>query len=137
MLSLGHDLYEDTNVTFNNIENEFNQDIAFLIQELTQPDKLDLEIKKLPRIERHNLLLEKLKNVSNNAKRIKYYDRLDNLSEVDLSSNECYGFMKKRYLQESYDIWRVLNEYMWFPQDQDELLNVIQDLAIKCKVDLK
>lgn len=104
--ALLHDTLEDTKTTFEELETVFNQDIAFLVLELTQPDKLDPEVKKLPRNVRHGLLLDKLKGVSLNAKRIKYYDRLDNLSEVRLDNPECYGFLKKRYLQESFDICR-------------------------------
>src|SRR4051812_802993 len=86
--ALLHDTVEDCGVKFEELERAFNKDIAFLVLELTQPDKLSEEVHKLPRIERHNLLLEKLKGISNEAKWIKYYDRIDNLNDVRLDKSE-------------------------------------------------
>lgn len=134
--ALLHDTCEDCGISFENIEKEFNKQIADLVKELTQADKMgDESISKLPRTERHKLNVHKLLRVSQNAKLIKLVDRLDNLSEVDLTNNECYGFLKRRYIQESFDILNAVacgSSYF-----SEQLYNVIKDLAVKCKVVLK
>jgi len=130
--ALLHDTAEDCGVSFGTLTQEFNSNISHLVFELTQPDKLYADVKAKSRAERHACLLEKLKSVSTDAKRIKYWDRYDNLKSVDLTNNECYGFLKRRYLQESWDIHQTLNQWIV----DDPLRNIIQVLASRCKVDL-
>lgn len=134
--ALLHDTIEDCGVTFEQLMNEFNIYVAKLVLELTQVDKLDPEIKKLPRVERHKLNVNKLKTVSQTAKSIKIADRLDNLFEVDLSNPECYGFMKRRYIQESWDILHAVED-LGSGDLAVTLWQRIKDLAQDCKVELK
>lgn len=134
--ALLHDTVEDCeDVNFDILDKEFNESISGLVLELTQVDKMNEEVKKLSRAERHKINVDKLKLISQTGMLIKLVDRIDNLSEVDLSNNECYGFLKRRYIQESWDILRAVS--FGSSNFAAELHYIIKDLAVKCKVDLK
>jgi (p)ppGpp synthase/HD superfamily hydrolase len=133
--ALLHDTIEDCNITKEQLEEKFGKNVAAIVMELTQPDKLSPEIKALPRKQRHQLLLEKLKKVSYQAKIIKMADRLCNLLDSDLNNDECRGFFKRRYLQESWDIYRLLAPY--YPSLGDELGDVVMRLAEEVGVQLQ
>ena len=69
--ALLHDLIEDTNTTFDEIKNEFNESIALLVNELSKPKDLNKE-----------KWLETFINASEAAKIIKMADRIDNLMDM-------------------------------------------------------
>jgi guanosine-3',5'-bis(diphosphate) 3'-pyrophosphohydrolase len=130
-----HDVVEDCNVSVEEVSVQFNENIASLVSELTQADKENPKLKVLVRADRHRLNVEKLKNISKDAKIIKLADRLDNLDDVRLDIPECYGFLKRRYLQESWDVLHAV-------EDGDgnlatTLWQKIKDLAEDVGVELK
>ena len=69
--ALLHDLIEDTDTTFEEIKNKFNENIALIVSELSKPK--DLEKTKW---------LETFSNASKDAKLIKMADRIDNLMDM-------------------------------------------------------
>lgn len=71
--SLLHDVDEDTEVTLEEIAAEFGDEVASLVQELTNN-------KDLPRDERKAEMIVKAATMSDKAKIIKIADRYDNLS---------------------------------------------------------
>jgi (p)ppGpp synthase/HD superfamily hydrolase len=133
--ALLHDTVEDCGVTEEQLTELFGKNVSSLVMELTQPDKISEEIHKLPRKERHRLLLEKLTKISSPAKILKMCDRWANLRDSNILDKECYGFFKRRYLQESWDIANLL--YPAYPSLGDELKEVIQNLARQVGIELK
>ena len=95
-----HDVVEDTEWTKEDIEREFDSDIALMVDELTNqfkktdhPDKNRAERKKLEHI--------RLKEVSPKSKVIKAIDRIDNLLDVTVTAKKKWLL---RYADESQDL---------------------------------
>jgi len=103
--AVGHDLFEDTTVTYNDITTIFQNgiQIANLIQELTNPSK---EFPNLNRSLRKNIDLDHLFKVSPLAKTIKMCDRLDNLRGI----NDAPESFVRKYLNESEALLVVLRD---------------------------
>ena len=70
--ALFHDLIEDTDVKYEEIEQEFGKKIADLVLELTIPKDADKE-----------QFFKNMSNASKEAKVIKMADRIDNLLDLD------------------------------------------------------
>lgn len=102
-----HDTVEDCGILLSTIQHEFGTKVQLLVSELTNMENTDVELKKLPRFKRHELNINKLKNVSRTAKMIKLADRFCNLCDMDINNPECASFLRKKYLQESVDIINV------------------------------
>jgi guanosine-3',5'-bis(diphosphate) 3'-pyrophosphohydrolase len=73
--ALLHDTIEDAAVTFDNIASTFGEDVAALVSELTNDNRL-------PKARRRSEMMEKLNKLSPRAKRIKLADRLDNVLDL-------------------------------------------------------
>lgn len=90
-----HDVVEDCNVTLGHVTELFGDGVSNYVWELTNPSKG----KSLPRSERKEMDRRHLRLVSNNAKKIKLIDRIDNV-------NECFSPLVNKewlclYLRES------------------------------------
>ncbi len=96
----GHDLIEDTTVTYADIRNRFGAVIADLIRELTNEPKDPL--KPMNRAERKKQQCEKMRGASERARVIKCCDRLDNL--WDLPDND----FRKQYAVESGALFQAM-----------------------------
>lgn len=94
LAALFHDLVEDTSVSIADIEQSFNYQVSYLVQELTNPSKQHPELNRAARKEMDRLHLSKC---SYDAKIIKMIDRIDNLNEMKGAEQ---GFIKK-YCEES------------------------------------
>lgn len=129
-----HDCAEDCGISFEEISDKFGKEVSKLVEELTQADKLLPELKGRPRSERHQANLEKLNKVSQDAKILKLCDRLDNLEDTNLEHGECRGFLKRKYLQESWDIYNLLKDA--HAGLANELKETIETLAGKLGVNL-
>jgi (p)ppGpp synthase/HD superfamily hydrolase len=70
-----HDSVEDTVVTMDDIMNEFGDEVAALVHELTDPD----ELKHLPTTERKQKQAERISNESEGTRRIKLADQTSNV----------------------------------------------------------
>ncbi len=73
--ALLHDTIEDAAVTFDNIASNFGGDVAALVSELTNDNRL-------PKARRRSEMMEKLTKLSPRAKRVKLADRLDNVLDL-------------------------------------------------------
>jgi len=73
--ALLHDTIEDAAVTFDMLAAQFGDDVATLVAELTNDNRL-------PKTRRRAEMLEHLGRLSPRAKRIKLADRLDNVSDL-------------------------------------------------------
>jgi guanosine-3',5'-bis(diphosphate) 3'-pyrophosphohydrolase len=80
IVALLHDILEDTDTTFNEIKNEFNIDIAKMVQSLTN-DKKEIE-----RMGKTEYLALKINTLNRDELLVKLADRLDNIQ--DLSHND-------------------------------------------------
>lgn len=75
MAAILHDTVEDTNTTFDEIENAFGTKIKNIVAEVTDD-------KSLPKMERKRLQIEHALTVSREAKLVKLADKLYNLRDL-------------------------------------------------------
>lgn len=104
-----HDTVEDTNTSFEELEQLFGSSVTNIVREVTDD-------KKLPKIERKKLQIEHAKVASYGAKIVKLSDKLDNLSDlaknppVSWNSDEIIGYFCWCYLV--VENLRGTNEYL-------------------------
>lgn len=93
MAALLHDVVEDTDATFADVEQQFGPDVASLVREVTDDKTLEKQ-------ERKRLQIENASKTTSRAKLIKLADKLDNLrdllketpsgwTEVSVARNQC------------------------------------------------
>ena len=70
--ALLHDLLEDTDITVEEIRNQFGKKVASIVKELTKPEQINKDE-----------WLKSLETASNEAKIIKMADRIDNLMDMN------------------------------------------------------
>jgi len=90
--ALLHDIIEDAAATFDHIASLFGDDVATLVSELTNDNRM-------PKARRRSEMMEKLARLSPRAKRIKLADRLDNVQ--DLLSGMGTAEKRVRYADET------------------------------------
>lgn len=73
--ALLHDTIEDCAITFEAISSQFGENVASLVAELTNDNRL-------PKPRRRAAMIEHLPQLSNKAKRIKLSDRYDNVLDL-------------------------------------------------------
>ena len=100
----GHDLYEDTEITYNDIKKEFNEVVAVLIKELTNVYTKE-NYPELKRKERKRLEAERLGKISYSGKLIKLADRLTNLR--DYQKDPDFG-PDHHYVRETRELMEFL-----------------------------
>ena len=88
LAALLHDLLEDTDLTFEDIEQQFGEQVALIVEELSKP----VDLKK-------DEWLQSFGNASKGAKVIKIADRIDNL--LDMESIEWSKEKKRIYAEQS------------------------------------
>ncbi|KAG5669868.1 hypothetical protein PVAND_000159 [Polypedilum vanderplanki] len=94
MAALLHDTVEDTDCSFDEIEEHFGADVCNIVKEVTDD-------KSLPKMERKRLQIEHAKTSSSKAKLVKLADKLYNLR--DLQREMPIGWTKERV--DEYFIW--------------------------------
>ncbi|XP_017131775.1 guanosine-3',5'-bis(diphosphate) 3'-pyrophosphohydrolase MESH1 [Drosophila elegans] len=94
MAALLHDVVEDTDATFEDVEKLFGPDVCGLVREVTDDKSLEKQ-------ERKRLQIVNAATSSCRAKLIKLADKLDNLR--DLQINTPTGWTDER--REQYFIW--------------------------------
>jgi (p)ppGpp synthase/HD superfamily hydrolase len=77
--ALLHDTVEDTETTFDEIEQLFGPDIGALVAEVTDD-------KSLPKAERKRLQVENAAHKSERAKQLKLADKICNIGDIDAAS---------------------------------------------------
>lgn len=95
-----HDTIEDTDTTYLDLVDNFDINIANLVNELTNNDELKHRLGKTKYLQMKMLLM------SDDALNIKLCDRLDNAIDID---NAPLAFAKK-YISETLDIYMYLIE---------------------------
>lgn len=80
-----HDVVEDTPVTLEEIRQQFGENVARIVDGLT--NKIP---KSVPRAERKKLEAERLSRESHDVQVVKLCDRLDNVSELDTIGDEQF-----------------------------------------------
>jgi (p)ppGpp synthase/HD superfamily hydrolase len=89
-----HDCIEDTEVTFEMIQEQFGPTIAHLVQELTS---IKEDMKHFGN--KGEYLLDKMEAMSNSALLVKFIDRMDSISDLD--DEELKPSFVKRYMKET------------------------------------
>ncbi|XP_001600589.1 guanosine-3',5'-bis(diphosphate) 3'-pyrophosphohydrolase MESH1 [Nasonia vitripennis] len=92
--ALLHDTVEDTDTTFEEIEEHFGAKIRKIVEEVTDD-------KSLPKLERKRLQIEHAPNSSHEAKLVKLADKLYNLRDL------------KKEIPEGWSIERVNEYFKW------------------------
>jgi len=94
--ALLHDVMEDCGVKYETLHDEFGKKVADLVFELTNvySKATDDFGNLLPRGKRKRLERERIANISKEAKLIKLADRLDNIIDMDVASNEGNDFFE-------------------------------------------
>jgi len=93
-----HDVLEDTNTTFEELEDNFGSMIAYLVKELTN------DFNKLKELGKTNYLVQKMNKMSSNALIIKLADRLSNVSDFDTADLKW----AKKYSKQTEEILNQL-----------------------------
>lgn len=119
-VALLHDVLEDTDATLQELEEEFGQEIAELVKELTNPEKM-LPNKKL-------YLADKLANqISDKALLIKLADRYHNVLflESDLVS---VSFIKKYYYETMFILKAIKTSDRKLTEEQLSIYEAINSI---------
>jgi (p)ppGpp synthase/HD superfamily hydrolase len=88
-----HDVVEDTPTEISDLIEFFGEDVAELVDELTNDKTIEGNRQERKRVQR-----EKLKNASYEAKLIKLIDRIDNLGEIPLSDGFAVVYARESLL---------------------------------------
>jgi (p)ppGpp synthase/HD superfamily hydrolase len=88
-----HDIVEDTEATLDDVRRWFGNDVANLVDELTN------DLKQLRLMGKRNYMFEKFSNLSDGALIVKSLDRLDNLTGL-INSTAPFKFIQ-RYVRET------------------------------------
>lgn len=101
IVGLFHDLLEDTDTTYNEILKLSNKTIAYAVKLLTKEDGY--------------IMKEYIERIQNNeiAKMVKLADRLHNISETHLASEE----FKQKYIKETVEWYLPLAKDTVFEED--------------------
>ena len=94
MAALLHDTVEDTECTFEEIQDNFGENVMKIVEEVTDD-------KNLPKMERKRLQIEHAKTASPKAKLVKLADKLYNLRDLQKETPE--GWTEQRV--EEYFAW--------------------------------
>ena len=116
--SLLHDLVEDTETSLDEIGGLFGEEVARLVGEVTREEPSDEERAGKGKKEiweiRNAMLMEEIRGMSDDAKRIKLADRLSNIRE---SMKTRSGFKLERYIRQTQailgEIDRAVSPELW------------------------
>jgi (p)ppGpp synthase/HD superfamily hydrolase len=115
LATLFHDLLEDTDLRFEELEAEFGTNIALIVKELSRPNDVSKED-----------WLRSFENSSREAKLIKMADRIDNL--IDMKSIGWMNEKRREYAEQGLIVLKTcgnVNSYLAY--ELEELINHILD----------
>lgn len=120
-----HDTLEDVEwVTYDLLKEEFGQEVADLVKELTS-DK-----EKIKEIGKGQYLLQKMLSMSDGALTIKLCDRLQNLSDMAKAG----GQFREKYLKETFSIIKGLRQSKRiFNNPQKRMIDQIENFVANYK----
>lgn len=101
-----HDALEDTNLMPEQIEDELNADVLFLVNKLTDDKTLPLE-------KRRQVILEKLANANHEIKSIKLADICSNVAHIPNDWDDERVMVYIAWLDESALLCRDANLYLF------------------------
>lgn len=108
--ALLHDLVEDTETSLAEIEELFGDEVSGLVDEVTrdEPSEEEKEGKSKQEIWeiRNGMLMEEIRGMSDDAKRIKLADRLSNIREAKLTRS---GHKLERYVRQTRQILELID----------------------------
>jgi len=104
-----HDVIEDCGVNFSTLKENFGEDVAMLVDELTSASKklAPEELAKMSREQRKKYDRDHLRDVSQTAKILKCIDRTDNLTSLHNGRGMDHDFFLK-YVFESVQLYQTL-----------------------------
>lgn len=113
-----HDVVEETDATFADIEKRFGERIAVLVGELTRQEPTEKERAGLDEQQiydlRNRMLLEGIRKMSPDAMRVKLADRLANMEEATRTRS---GKKLERYVRQTKEILAIIppevNPALW------------------------
>jgi len=127
MAAVLHDTVEDTKLTLLDIKSIFGSKVAKLVDGLT---KKDWGKDKPPRAERLEYERNRLKKSDWKVCTIKACDRIDNLREMERSTNTNW---MKQYVSESVALNEVLRGKLSLTKE-DELFHQIMEIAARVEI---
>ncbi len=118
--ALLHDVLEDTNITFKDIESEFSLEIAELVDGVTKLDKINFQLDQIKQAENfRKLFLALAKDIR--VLIVKLYDRLHNMQTIGYKNSPSI----KRIAVETLEIYAPLAERI----GMHDLNKELQDLS--------
>jgi guanosine-3',5'-bis(diphosphate) 3'-pyrophosphohydrolase len=120
--ALFHDAIEDTDMTYDDIKESFNQEVASIVKEVTDD-------KTLSQIERKRAQIANSESKSTEAKIVKMCDMIDNLT--DLHKNPLWSLEKTR----GYFIWKyiIFQNFLCVNEELESQLDSIFDSPLLYK----
>ena len=117
-----HDVIEDTDATYEDLVEEFGEEIADLVQEMTNVSKTS----GANREERKKMDRERIKNISKEGKILKLVDRIDNLEDM---SQAPIDFVKL-YTEESELLLKeaLQGTDRYFEMQYEKTLNKLKEM---------
>lgn len=123
-----HDLIEETETTFAEIESEFGGEVRGLVEELTRDEPTEEEREGLTKDEiwqlRTKMLLDEIKEMSERAQLIKLCDRLSNLREARVTRSPK---RLEKYVRQTHQILEVVPREV-HPRIWDDLKALADEL---------
>jgi GTP pyrophosphokinase len=115
--ALLHDTLEDTDTSYKELRDKFGEYVASLVLELTTAKYACKFIGKA------QYLAEKMQIMTNYALTIKLADRLDNLCDLDNTSQD----KKQRTIDDTYYILSYIEKHRTYTDSQTQLANLIKE----------
>jgi (p)ppGpp synthase/HD superfamily hydrolase len=117
-----HDTLEDTNTSFRELKNTFNEEIANLVLELTSnKEEYKDDENKTDHTAKAHYLTKKINNMSKSARIIKFVDREHNISSM---SGAPPSFTEKYSKETQY----ILEHLKFNPDtEEEEIINSIRE----------
>ena len=109
-----HDIVEDTDVTLEQVEEWFGSEVRNLVDGLTDP----VHFAGMPLIERKELQARRIRELSDEVKRIKLCDQLSNVQRVlnkppaDWTGEKQFTYIEgaRKIVQECRGLWPALDD---------------------------
>lgn len=119
--ALLHDTIEDTDTTLSNIRRLFGSEVAEIVHQLTTNNNMRREMGKT------NYLKYKLEEMSSYALTVKLCDRLDNVSDLSISTPKS----RTTYLTQTSEILDYLQKNRTLKKEQKYIINDIYDCLLE------
>lgn len=113
-----HDVLEDTNCSFNDIESKVNKKVAEIVQGVTHHNESDHDDKAQAKVE---AIVNNLQEAPKQSITLKLYDRFDNIKGLEKTPNH----FQKRYTRETKKLIRTVKNKFALSKQQKAISNRI------------